>query len=139
MARYMPQDIFNGCAIFTAMANYNEQLKKDVPTIFSRYQNSYKDDKKMFDDVEEASSLVLQAVGMHYPEEGSQMVMLRQIFSLNKYYELDGQKKKNNLLNGTFFNKERRYNGERAKVCAREIMVYIAGTQTGLFPVMKDD
>ncbi len=51
-----------------------------------------------------------------------------------KNYEPSGRKRRKRLLSGTFFNKEKARNPNRAKGCASNVIIYCSGSLNGTFP-----
>ena len=139
MARYMPQRVFDCCAIFVAKCYYDDEVDESdiIAKLVGSYQNAYVDDRELLNDIDEAAKKVLELVRTAFPDKSLYSVF-EQLSFLSEKYELDGRKRRRKILGGTMFNKEKQYNTERVKECVKNVLVYHTGTMTGFFP-LKDD
>lgn len=102
--------------------------------ICKTYQNDFPGDINFEKEIEETAKQLLEIMHSQFTEEQLPSAMT-QLQYLIKNYKLDGKKKRMRILGGTRFTRSKLPNPNRSENCIRNLLVYHAGTMSGMFPV----
>ena len=139
MASYMPQDVFDSCVVGAVKLHMmgRGRLDQVCAELCGHYKRSFPGDLSFEAEIKKASQKILEWCRSLCPEDEIAPTMTQFQYCL-VYYELDGQKKRKRLFNGTLFNKARHHNPNRVKDCIRNIGVYYIGSVANMFPTAPD-
>ena len=139
MSRYMPQEVFDMCVVSAVKHHMMGRgpLDQVCAEICGDYKRSYQDDTRFEFEIKEATQKIMKWCRSLCPEEEIAPTMTQFQYCL-VYHEIDGQKKRKRLFNGTLFNKAKHHNPNRVKDCIRNIGIYYIGSVGSMFPTAPD-
>jgi hypothetical protein len=148
MPRYMPQFLFDGCAVSVAMY-YDPEDSVDISTpitlVLNQYQKDYEDDQYLEKDLAIAATGIYEfVVGYFSRPEFSEVTperlisAFKQLRWLASNYEINGKKKRKKLFGGTLFNSDKEYFTGRAYTSVTNIEAFHNGTVEGIFPISDE-
>ena len=118
MSRYMPQDVFDMCAVSAVKIHMRGggSLGDVCTEVCKAYANYYRDDRSFPLEIMNVSEKILEW-GRSFGDDQVPLIMTQIQYCLT-YYEVDGAKKKKRFLNGALFRRPKTHNPNRAKtVC----------------------
>lgn len=127
MSNYMPQYMFNICAVTAAkIANSSDQsIEKVSQGLADNYAKSYSD-INLGKDIATAARDAIDYIQSPIPNSSIPAIMTQLQFSILNY-EPDGAVRKKKLLGGTWFNKEKFQIPNKAEKCKLDIIIYHGG------------
>ena len=134
MASYMPQDVFNMCAVTAAQFNASEgtTIEKFAKRISDEYRRDYIDDG-FEDDIVLAARNVVKFVESSFPGTKAAAAVRQLQYCIKKFHP--SGKKKFFLQGGTIFNKQKVPLPNRVNQCVTDVVVFHLGTLSGTFPL----
>lgn len=139
MASFMPQYIFNMCAVTTAkIASSSEKTTKEAAKILSdNYKKSY-DDVNLEDDIALAADQTIAFMESALPGSSSPANMNQLQYTIINF-EPDGKKRKKGIFGGTWFNKEKRQIENKVQQCKLHVSTYHLLLVGGSLPLAPQD
>ena len=135
MASYMPQQLFNMCAVAAAKFSllHGEPIEPVSEYVAQQYSHMHRDEH-LLEDIATAAKAILQYLRSAGPEH-LLLEHLRQMEFCIKHYEPDGRKRPTKLFGGSWFNKEQAPLQDKAKHCVAHILAYNLRVIGGSIPV----
>lgn len=135
MASYMPQQLFNMCAVGAAKISvvHGEPIEPVSDYVAQQYNQTHRDEH-LPEDIAFAAESILVYLRSARPEH-SLLQRLTQLEFCIKHYEPDGRKRPTKLFGGTWFNKESAPLQNKAKNCVAQILAYDLLVISGSIPV----
>jgi hypothetical protein len=131
---FMPQDVFNGCALVVAQAGASGlDMVEHANDLADEYGRTYKDEwlaAEIFDAAEHAF-LFFESVFSGEVSEQKIASAYKTIFSAMNKFHLDG-KPKRRWLKGALFHRQKTPICDKVAACKREISLYHFAITTGL-------
>jgi hypothetical protein len=123
MGRYMPQQLFDMCAVSAAKisALSGEPIESVAEQLANTYQRDYQDEN-LSQDISAAASNVKTLVVKFLSEEALAARLTQFQFCI-KHYKSDG-KKRPFRLGGTFFNREKQQLPDKVATCLSDVAAY---------------
>jgi hypothetical protein len=138
--KYMPQDVFDGCALTVAMAGFSGV---DMANIASQLANDYQklyNDAGLTEQILEASNLLLEAVPHFFETEQTDRQLAascKVLSSAIQKFNVDGSKRRKGLLGGTIFNKEKSEIEDKPQKCLSNVIAYNIAIFSGVIDPRK--
>ena len=132
---YMPQQLFNMCAVTTAKISV--ATERSVEAIASQVTASYTDtykDVHLAEEVAEAASKIAAWLEGAMPD-GSLVGALTHMQFCIKNYSPNGKKLRRKLLGGTWFNKESEPIEDKVRACVANVATFYILTINGQVPI----
>lgn len=138
MSGYMPQYMFNLCAITAGrLAELSENTIEYYGNYFQKqYENDY-DDLYLERDIPEAAKAIIAFVEKELPNASLPATLTQLQYSVSKY-QPNGKKRKKKIFGGTFFNKIEHPPDDRIMECKKEIILYHTLLITGVLPLVPE-
>lgn len=138
--KYMPQDVFDGCALTVAMAGFSGVNMVDIAKQLSEdYQKSY-DDNDLTEQILEAAGLLTEAVPRFFETEKSAAQLAGACKTLSgaiMKFNVDGTKRRKGLLGGTMFNRAKAEIEDKPKKCLSNVIAYNVAILSGAIDPRK--
>lgn len=132
---YMPQQLFNMCAVTTAKISVatEQPVEAIALQVTASYTDTYKD-VHLAEEVAEAASRIAALLKGTMPD-GSLGGALTQMQFCIKNYSPDGKKLRGKILGGTWFNKEPKPIEDKVGVCFANVAAFHILTINGQVPI----
>lgn len=135
MASFMPQYIFNICAVTAAKiaASSETTIKEAAKMLSDNYKKSY-DDLHLERDIEIAAELTIAFMESALPGN-SIPANINQLQYTIVNFEPNGEKRNKGIFSGTWFNKEKRQIENKVQQCKLQISTYHLLLVAGSLPL----
>lgn len=133
MAGYMPQHVFNMCAVTAAQFNASEDttIEEFAKSISDKYRRHYIDDGYE-EDIVLAARDVAKFLESSFPGTKAAASVRQLQFCIRKFH---ASGKKRFFLQGTIFTQQKTPMPSRVKQCVTDVVVFHLGTLSGKFPL----
>lgn len=131
MNSYMPQDVFNVCAV-TAALHESVSIEDFAKQISDVYRQRYIDDG-FNEDIITAAYNVVELMKTAFPGKKVTPAILQIQYCIDNYHP-NGKKK--SFLRGQLFNKQMTPLPNRVTQCRTDVMTFHFGTLAGTFPIV---
>lgn len=124
MAKFIPQYIFNMCAVTAAKtaASSDRTIGEAARLLSNNYERSYAD-RELHEDIELAGKEVAEFIKSVLPVESFVSNMIQLQYTIVNY-EPSGKKRRKKMFGGTWFNKEKSQIPNKVEVCKANIATY---------------
>lgn len=124
MANYMPQYLFNICAVTAAKiaVSSDKTLEEAAQILSDNYKNSY-DDQNLERDISKAAHEVIDFMDSALPGSSMTANMTQLQFTIVNF-EPDGKKRAKKIFGGTWFNKQKDQIHNKVEQCKVNIATY---------------
>lgn len=125
--KYMPQDVFDCCALSVAMAGFSGVSMYDITVQLSEdYGKSY-DDTVLAEQLTEAADLLVKTIPTFFESAKTDAQLAGACKMLSGAiikFNVDGSKRRRGFLGGTLFNKEKVEIKNKAAKCLSNVAAY---------------
>ncbi|MEK7760050.1 MAG: hypothetical protein AAB433_00575 [Nitrospirota bacterium] len=137
MANYMPQNVFNMCAVTAAqfLQSENTTIDEFANQISKEYRRHYIDDG-FEEDILVAAHKVAHFLGSYFKDNQVGAGIRQLQYCLRKYHP-SGKRKF--FSRGTIFDRQRVPLPNRVIQCLTDVAVFHLGTLSGKFPLAPND
>ena len=132
--KYMPQDVFDGCALVVAMAHFaGADAQEIVGDLERQYSQSYADENMGSDIKEAADRIVVELPKLMQGDYTHQQLAgaCKTLSTAIQKFNVDGAKRKRGFLGGTLFNYEKQEIREKPSRCMATIASYHVALASG--------
>lgn len=139
MPRYMPQEVFNLCAVTTAkMSAMTGAAIEGYALKMADAHRTYADDPiYLAADIESSAEKIISFLSSLFPKEVIPGACTQLQYCI-KHFCTDGSKKRRRIFGGSLFNYERSEISNKVKQCTTTIATYHAAVVSGLIPLTPD-
>jgi hypothetical protein len=133
MASYMPQHVFNMCAVTAVLYNASEDttIEEFAKRISDSYRRHYIDDGYE-EDIVLAARNVAKFIESSFPGTKAATSVSQLQYCIKKFHPSG---KKRFFLQGTIFTRQKTPLPSRVKQCVTDVVVFHLGTLSGKFPL----
>ena len=137
MDGYMPQDVFNMCAVTAAQYSASEgtTIEEFAKLISDKYRHHYIDDGYE-EDIVLAARNVVKFIESSFPGTKSAAAVRQLQYCIRKFHP-SGKKKF--FPQGTILNQQKVPLPNRVSQCVTDVAVFHLGTLSGTFPLAPQD
>ena len=134
MTSYMPQDVFNMCAVTAAQNNASEgtTIEQFAKRVSDEYRRYYIDDG-FEEDIVLAARNVVKFIESSFPGTKAATAVRQLQYCIRKFQP--SGKKKFFLQVGTIFDRQKVPLPNRVSQCVADVVVFHLGTLSGAFPL----
>lgn len=138
MPSYIPQYMFNICAVTTAKiaASNGKPIREAANLLANNYKKSY-DDINLEDDILTAAINVTEFIKSSIPGNSIPGCMTQLQYTIVNF-EPSGRKRRKRLFGGTWFNKEKSEIKDKVQQCKINIATYHILLIGGSLPLVPD-
>lgn len=138
--KYMPQDVFDCCALTVAMAGFSGVNTAEIAGQLSEgYRKSY-GDTALAEQIIEAADLLMKTVPSFFETEKTDAQLAgacKTLSSAITKFNVDGSKRRRGLLGGTLFNKEKVEIESKPTKCLPNVIAYNIAILSGAIDPRK--
>lgn len=142
MARYMPQELFEMCAVSVARwhleSNKERSIEELSKLISSQYEGDYANDG-FEKQIADAAQDIIRTLDSQFSTE-EMPAALRQMQYCIKNFHPNGKRKRKRFFDGTWFRADKKSGAtDRVERCVKDIFIYHVGAMTGIIPLAPND